>query len=419
MNVNNILTYSILGFTVLCLLGGFLFGLIRGFNRALMRLILVVASIAGAWFLRGVIVNLLLKININGKKLEEMITSAFTSSGDIPESMSDLILVFVKILANVIAFMALFFVIRSITGFIFYPLLKLLVKKGENKKAILGAVIGLVQGVIVAFVMCVPLTGLAIQTNELVQSISEIKNEDGSAIVNEEMTTQIENLGIVEYQNSAIGKIYDKCGSWFYNALSTTKDTDGDDISLDSAVKAVQAGVKVYNSLQSNIDTINNSLNNGDGMTAESKDAVISILDTIAEVQNGELQDESTKKVVNTLIKSVAEMAGGDSNSIKISDDFDIADLDTESAKGAVEVLYSVNDREDKTLTEEEIKTMTAGVAKNVTIISAVANDDSLSTSLSDDDKGKIQDELTSLKDSGEITEADMEAAKKLFGITG
>ena len=297
-------------------------------------------------------------------------------------------------------------------------MLKLLVKPGRHKKRFFGALIGILQGALITFTICSPLSGLMAQTNDIINSISTIKSEDGSPIIKEEITSKINSLGIEEYKESSIYKIYYETGDWFYQALSTTKNADGDDISLDSAVKAVQAGVKVYNSLQSNIDTINNSLNNGDGMTAESKDAVISILDTIAEVQNGELQDESTKKVVNTLIKSVAEMAGGDSNSIKISDDFDIADLDTESAKGAVEVLYSVNDREDKTLTEEEIKTMTAGVAKNVTIISAVANDDSLSTSISDDDKGKIQDELTSLKDSGEITEADMEAAKKLFGIS-
>lgn len=64
------ISYIIIGFTVLCLLGGFIFGLIRGFNRSVVRFCLVLLSLGGAWFLRESLANSILQLKINGSSIE-------------------------------------------------------------------------------------------------------------------------------------------------------------------------------------------------------------------------------------------------------------------------------------------------------------------------------------------------------------
>ena len=139
VNIASGISYGIIGFTVLCLLGGFLSGLIRGFIRSLLRFILVVACAALAWFLRAVLVDTVLKIQIGGQTIEAKITELLSNGEmNMPEAMQDLIFVIVRIFCNVICFLVAFVALRAVTGAIVFPILKLVVKKGVKKRALFG-----------------------------------------------------------------------------------------------------------------------------------------------------------------------------------------------------------------------------------------------------------------------------------------
>lgn len=433
VNIASGISYGIIGFTVLCLLGGFLFGLIRGFNRSLLRFILVVACAALAWFLRAVLVNTVLKIQIGGQTIEAKITELLSNGEtNMPEAMQDLVFVIVRIFGNVLCFLIAFVALRAITGAIVFPILKLVVKKGVKKRALFGGLVGLLQGVIVAFVICIPVTGLMSQANTLVKAVSDVKL-DGKPVISEELSGQIESLGFGEATESGLGKFYVSAGGGIYKKLTTVKDKDGVEISLESAVNAVKAAVKVANSLNENIDKINNSLNSGNGLNKEGRDAIKEMLKTIGDAQSNELQDEGAQKIVNTVIQSVAGMVSGGSGeggaagepAIKIPEDFDIMKIETKSASDAVDAIGDYMDRvnddtlsdADKKMKPEEVSAIVTGIAKNESLISAIVKENELLPDLGEDDKTAIQDELSALKNNGDITAETEEQVKKMLGI--
>lgn len=419
-------TYAILGFSALCVVGGFLFGLIRGFNRSLLRLILVAVSVAAAWFLRGVIVNLILKINIQGKTIEQLLTDTLVNGeAAIPESLTNLVLVLVQIIASVLCFVIAFFLIRFLTWSIIYPFLKLIVRKGAKKRALLGGVVGLLQGVLVAFVFCVPITGIAGQVNTMVTTMSEVKI-DGTSLVPAEMSSQLESVGLDEYEDSALGKFYIKTGGGIYNKLTSAKDRNGNNVSLDAAIKALSASAKVANSITeaANVDF-------SGGITAENKDALVNALRTIDDVQNNELKDEDARRIVNELINGVVEAAGGSSeggeNNFTLPEDFDIGKLEAGAAADAVEAIYSYTERagsedateEDKKLTSDEAKTIVKGIADNQEFITSITGSDTnLIGDISEDDKNTMSAEIEKLKTDGTIDDETAESLKKLLGVT-
>ena len=54
------INYIVLGTSAFFVVWGLIMGLVRGFNRSFLRLLLVVAALLAAWFLRHVFVDLLL-----------------------------------------------------------------------------------------------------------------------------------------------------------------------------------------------------------------------------------------------------------------------------------------------------------------------------------------------------------------------
>jgi len=419
------LTYIILGFSALCVVGGFLFGLIRGFNRSLLRLILVAVSIALAWFLRGVIVSLILNINVKGKTIEQLLTDMLVNAGaSIPDSVTNLVFVLVQIIASVICFIILFFLLRFITWALVYPFLKLIVRKGAKKRALLGGVIGLLQGVLVAFVFCVPVTGIVGQVNTMVTTMSEVKI-NGEALVPADVSSQLDSIGLSDYQNSALGKFYIKTGGGLYNQMTSAKDRNGNKVSLEAAIKALSASAKVANSLSeaSNMDF-------SEGITAENKDALVNALRTIDDVQNNELSDEDAKRIVNELITGVVEAAGGSEGGegdFTLPEDFDIGKLEAGAAADAVEAIYDYTERmndetksdEEKQLTQEEAAKIVNGIAKNEEFITSITGSDTnLVGDISEEDKTTMTAEIEKLKTDGTIDEETAASLKRLLGIT-
>ena len=346
------------------------------------------------------------------------------NGASIPDSVTNLVFVLVQIIASVICFILLFFLLRFITWSLIYPFLKLVVRKGANKRALLGGVIGLLQGVLVAFVFCVPVTGIAGQLNTMVTAMSEVK-VNGEALVPAEISSQIESIGLNDYQNSALGKFYIKTGGGLYNKMTSAKDRNGNNVSLESAIKALSASAKVANSLS---DAANADFSQG--ITAENKDALVNALRTIDDVQKNELSDEDAKRIVNELITGVVEAAGGSEGgegNFTLPENFDIGKLEAGAAADAVEAIYGYTERmndetktdEEKQLTQEEAAKIVNGIAKNEEFITSITGSDtSLVGDISEEDKTTMTAEIEKLKTDGTINDETAASLKKLLGIT-
>ena len=77
----NIFVFGILGTTVMFFLFGFLCGLQRGLNRSGLRLLLVIASGAIAFFLRNVVYDALMGMETEGGSIEDRVLAAFPPLG--------------------------------------------------------------------------------------------------------------------------------------------------------------------------------------------------------------------------------------------------------------------------------------------------------------------------------------------------
>lgn len=408
------MTYIVLGITVGCILFGFLLGLVRGFNRSLLRMIIVLACVAGAWLLKDVFVNLLLKIEIGGEPLEETISSLFMSEGsDLPESLVTFIFLLIQILLGVALFLILFILLKFISWTIIFPICKLFVKKGKSKKALLGGVIGLVQGALVAFVLCFPFTGLMVQVNGLTTSLTEIEM-DGQPLMDAEIKEKFDSFGIAEYEESTLGKFYVNVGGGLYNKLATAKDENGKEMSLESAVNAMTSAVKIAGKL-SDLTTVDFS----EGITSENVGKVADALRDIGEIVNGEMTEES-REIVNNLINDVVKSMGGEDSDISIPDDFDISTIGFEEAADAVEVIGKITDKESEgeeyTLTDEDAEKIVNGIAANESLISAMAGDDAnlVGGSLEGEEKTMVENAIN----NADVDEATKENLRKWLGVS-
>ena len=162
------LSLGILGFTLLYVATSTLLGLLRGRNRAILRLVLVLASAVLAVVLIDVLTPIILNIKIKGQPIKEALASALNSGETaLPEKFQQIILTLVEIILGIAVFFIAFMLLRFITWVLFYPILKIFIKKGKKKRALGGMIVGLLQGVLVALVVCAPITGLVGDINKI------------------------------------------------------------------------------------------------------------------------------------------------------------------------------------------------------------------------------------------------------------
>ena len=327
------LTLGVLALTVIALGFGALFGMMRGRNRAILRLALVLVCIVLAILLRGVATDIIMDINFGGETIKEMLTESLTSGETaLPESMQNLVFTLVEILIGLIAFFLLFFVLRLITWILVFPICKIFVKKGAKKRKGFGALIGLVQGILIAVTVWGPATGLVTQMNKL--SKIEIQGERMMEIPAE--------LGMDEYVNSPFAKVYNALGGWLFDILSSTKTDDGKKVSIEDTCDVVDAiaGVSgAVTDLQKTIKLVGDE----NATPQEQIDAMHSVGDLLIQLDT-KLDDLSTdaKTLVNDLLNDAKEMLkDGETGEIppeveKIFDDIDIDKLNLDSLGNAV-----------------------------------------------------------------------------------
>jgi hypothetical protein len=430
---------ALLALTAVPILLGALLGLLRGCNRSILRLVLVILCAVGAFFLKDMLVNVVLNISIDGETIEETISSAVVS--EIPEALSSMVISLVRVIIGLVAFLAVFFVLQFVSWLILFPILKIFVRKGQKKRAFLGMVFGIVQGVFVAFVFCAPLSGALVQ----VDKISKM-NFQGETV-----GQMAELPDLTDAVNSPLCKLYSSSGAWLFNAVTTYKDTDGNDVTLDDTVQAADTGVKVMEEvtkIQENLDKLQ-QINNGnsagtneDGEEIKKSDVLRDVAGSLSNMdQTISSTSDGGKQVLQSLISGLGEMVdggnqgggsegqpgqGGDqeqgggsdaSNKInEVLEKIDVNNLKLDSAAQAIEGVADYIDKGDgviEELPEDTAEKIVNGLADNFVIVDMLPENEAL-VELPAEDKEKFQQALDKVET---LTQEEKDKLAQLLGL--
>lgn len=402
-----ILTLAALGF-------GALFGMMRGRNRAILRLILVVVSIILAVALRGVIVDVVMDIEIGGETVKETLLAAF-SEGDaaLPSSMTDLLLSLVEIIVGMVAFFLLFIVLRLFTWILIFPICKIFVKKGAKKRKGWGALIGTIQGLLVAFVMCSPITGIVVQMDK----ISEIK------INNEQLLELPAEIGLDKYSDSFLCKVYSFTGGWFFDMVTSTKTEDGNKVSINDTVDVVVAVTGIANTVTTLTDSINDMTNVESPQ--DQVNAMKNVGNSLVQIGNSiNSLSGDAKEMINDLVSSVQEMVGGADGAPGLDaffEEFNIENLNLASAGSAINGIATYIEKTTAgfagygdAVTQDDVSSIINGLADNSFILDMIVPEvEDVLVPVSSENKGMFETAIN----SANLSEDKKEILKDLFGI--
>ena len=489
-----IITSVVLGLTLVGMAFGALFGFLRGRERALLRLVLVVISAFLALALRGAIVDTVMNINIDGATLNETLMSEF-SSGDasLPDGLKNLIFALFEIVIGFVAYFILLFALRFLSWLLVFPFLKLIIRVFEKKRkeqitlanasdieeisdevapednaqadesndenaelisvnetenaedavaedaptddvaakdvsAIAnvtskaleflqkivvnhkkpakkfskhrgqGALVGLVQGVLVAYFLFAPLTCLLTQINRITSL-----EMNGKPLV--EMP---EEIGITEYTESGIGKFYNATGGWYYRIMTTTTDANGNKVSLDSTLKSVAVILEVANVATSLEDDLK-IFDKEDATPEEIISSLNSLSDKLISVGTSLNEiDEGTKNMIKDL---VVEMGGADASQEDIDEMMDNLTPELFTQAGNAMKTYAEYEQvklDGSTLTQDQANDMVEKAYGSLKLIGDMQLD------VNDADKGTFKD---AIDNNPNIPVADRADMYKVFGI--
>lgn len=380
MNMNNYLELGIWAITGIALVLSIIMGLARGGRRATLRLVLVFVCAVATFLLKGIVTDTVMTMNITINDTTTTIQQYVLEM--LPEEMQQLgesvVLPLVSMIINVVVFLALFWALKLLSWIILYPICKIFVKKGAKKHAGFGALIGLVQGVVIALCFCVPISGMVVQMNKVVPIVeqlgateanveqSDTDGEDGSgesSIIPEEIEQMMS-----DYEQSAIGTFYGKTCQPLFDLICKVKiqaeDGTSRDVTLSGQIEALDAMLKIVNEVSETTDILG-EIDFSDLKSFSDLKETFEKLDAITE----DLPDEA-KSTINEVIAAAIDM-------VPVPDDAEdsVKDMVTE----VKEVLKNSDFTDIKFTKELEIienltTTIDKGEAISVEDISATIN---------------------------------------------
>ena len=174
----DIITTFVIATFLLILLSGFLFGLGRGFNKSLVRILLVVAMLVITFFVVPSITKAVMSADISSWGITiagETVTSVpdiiVSALNEIPqvadiagtEAYATIINVVPQMVLNVVLFVVVFILLRLVSMIIYWIISGICFSKkkteGKNKHRLLGSLVGVVQNFIIFLVILVPVVG--------------------------------------------------------------------------------------------------------------------------------------------------------------------------------------------------------------------------------------------------------------------
>ncbi|MBO5888931.1 MAG: CvpA family protein [Clostridia bacterium] len=304
---------------------GFLFGFIKGMARSIFSLILVVACFVIILITKGNIVNFITHMNVGGQSLHDALTSALSQTegmAGLVDKLVPLIEIILGIVAFIVGFIALYLVSRII-----YFIVKFFIRPNK-KRRLLGALFGVVQGLVMAFVICVPINGVLLEVNKL----SKVE-------VNGEQILSLESLGFDEYEESPICNVLSSVGGGVFKSIASTTTDDGRVLTLSGQIDSVVTVVKIAEQV-----TKLPEVNFEEGLTTESVQGVTDILRSLEEIKSE--SSEEVLETVDELISSAVDMFGEE---IQIDIDLSqlsVKEINFENEAVLVETVYELAENE-------------------------------------------------------------------------
>ncbi len=380
-----LLSIAIIAIAGVAVLFGFLLGLKRGFDKSLIRIILVAVALVAAWLLREQITNWIMNITVSsGKTVAQTITEAIPADY---ANFADMILPIVKMITCVAVFIASFIILQFATWLI--GLIVGVFFRRTNAR-LLGGVIGLVQGALVAFAIIIPLNGAILSTEKLT-----------SLEINGEQPLNVqEYVDFTEYKESQVCKFVSKIGDGIYAQLASVKVESGERKNLDDQIDAFVAGVKIAEQAQkfNEIDTSN-------GLDENNVAQIKQILADIDEIK-GQLTPEQ-KSALNEMVAAASD-ALGLTDSIA---DIDITEVDFTSEGAILDKALAYQNGE--ILDAEAAQELVNSLAESKFILPLA--DGNMTVDVPLVKQGEILNAVNNLGD--DVSEETKTAIKKLFNI--
>ncbi len=285
---------GILGITLFTVIVGVILGLVRGWKRSAVRLVLIAAAAVAALRVQHPATTAILSVKVSGKPLQAYLQPKFPEEFG---SANDLMLSMTEIVMGILVFILLFLAFQFLTWLIFC-LLKLILRPrpGEKTGRLPGMLIGAMTGCAVAFLICVPLNGLYLEAAKFEQV-----KINGEAL----MKDLPDAVSFIGYSKSTASRIYTPLGGGFYRLISTGKDAGGEDMNLSVQLDALVAGSKIADAM--------GKVSEADFSSGLTEDNIALLRTTLAELDaiKGDMTPEA-QEALNRMLHEAEDAFGTD-----------------------------------------------------------------------------------------------------------
>ncbi len=370
----------VIALTAVALVFGTLYGLKRGRNRSILRLILILGCVAGAIFLREPVIEFLMELDV----VQELLQSL---AGELPEAFQLYMLVLIGIVLNLLVYFILFFILRIVSWLILFPILKIFVKTEVDKRKGAGALIGLIQGIVIAFAVLVPLNGLAVQLDRISQVKMEMPAEGegsggeqaGAEQGNSEgFSLEIpEELGLSEYAESGLSNIFGTIGDWYFDMITTVKISEEANINFEGVCDVTISMAGIMSSMTEINDGIEMMKDNGTATDVEKAQKLSEVGSSLS--QTGKTIDQmgkGSKLLLNYVIDSFGQQGEGGEEGEGEGNSISLEELDLSLLGKAFTSLGNYYENGEVTLNEAQ--NIVNGLVDNWSIIESMLGSETL-----------------------------------------
>lgn len=434
----------VLGVSIVSLwfvLFGLIFGFARGNGRSITRFVVIVLCIVGAFLLREPIANGLMNLKIGGTSLQDSLMQSIQQDS---QQMAEVLVRLVKVCFAAVSFVLAFLLLKWLTALIVDPILFAFFPKAgkEDKKTgkvrktkrLLGGVFGLLQGVLIALVVCIPLNGVVTNYYEVLAVTSKTTetayvrpvdgvyadatdNGDGSGVSDGESGDGQTDGGsdsddqgtadmlavLEEYVNSPVGKIYNAIGTVPFDWVGSME-IDGKTYTVSGQMGAFKGLMELANAMGEISDG-----GNADMLDPSNTENITKVFDDLDNVWSG-LSEES-KETVAEIAKAASDMTDG---KIDLSGvDFVNIDFKKEGEVFAniSEIYNDVQGKDQASV--DDCKRLIDAIAKSDLILPLVASGDAMDIADAD-----VRAEITDYVNNMDTTGTKRDMLLKFLGLS-
>ncbi len=365
-----------------------------------------------------------MKTDIQGQTVEQMIIGMLPAQ---MQGMGDAIMPLVTVIISVVSFLLCFGLLLFVTWAILFPILKIFVKKGKKKHALVGGIVGAVQGVAVAFVMCVILNGLFVNVGNVMAAMEQEQPETNASIFltaeadgnasgdGQQSAADISQLitSINEYKQSGISKMYSKFGDKAFDLVASVKMTNEDGETEKITLKGQMDAVSGLLKLAKNAEKFSN-INFGTNGIVGCADDIKEVFDMLDDI-NKNLNDES-RKTLNRVVESVAESMLPPDLPIDVTViDFTTVDF---AVEGQIITDLSVYASKTDTITEQDAENIVKKVTESNLIIPLLTSTGEIDLKLGDEQKAKASEIIAKYETDNTYDASKIAQVKEFFGLS-